>query len=250
LTVGQKIDVLCIGVDTVQGSIKLSRKWLSTELHADPTSTSSINGGDDDFFASGEDKLSFDMDNEPKVEDTSSKLPKTQSNANAAHKTPPAPEQDDLSKLTRDDLKEKLRERGLKVSGMKVELIERLCDDDFFASGEDKLAFDIDNEPKVEDASSKLPKTQSNANAAAKTPLAPEQGDLSKLTRDDLKEILRERGLKVKGLKVELIERLQESEQCDLSKLTKDDLKEKLRERGLKVSGIKVELIERLQESG
>jgi predicted RNA-binding protein with RPS1 domain len=31
LTVGQKIDVLCIGVDTVQGSIKLSRKRLQAD---------------------------------------------------------------------------------------------------------------------------------------------------------------------------------------------------------------------------
>eukprot|EP00978_Attheya_sp_CCMP212_P016364 scaffold42800_cov52-Attheya_sp.AAC.5 len=41
LTVGQKIDVLCIGVDTVQGSIKLSRK----RLQAAADSLSTIPGG-------------------------------------------------------------------------------------------------------------------------------------------------------------------------------------------------------------
>ena len=130
--------------------------------------------------------------------------------------------------FTVKQLKEKCKAVGLKVGGKKTDLIERLAG---FDKGE------------------VVPKALDQV----------KEGPYAGLTVKELKEKLKEKGLKVGGKKTELIDRLNESDNesesesdsdCDeenYSKMTVKQLKEECDSRGLSKSGKKADLIGRLQ---
>ena len=90
------------------------------------------------------------------------------------------------SNLTVAQLKDLLRERGLKVSGRKAELVDRLED-----------VVDYDKNASLKNQNEKPSQTSENK--------------YSNLTVVQLKDLLRERSLKVSGRKAELVARLQAS---------------------------------------
>lgn len=130
----------------------------------------------------------------------------------------------DYSSMTVSQLKHILRSKGLKVSGRKAVLIERL-------------------ESETDSASSAI---SMNVNAAASN--AP-------ITVEQLDRILRRKGLKAGTRKEVLIERLK-SENIPIEKyllgylsMTIVQIKNTLRSKGLKVSGRKAELVQRVVSS-
>lgn len=94
------------------------------------------------------------------------------------------------SDLTVLQLKDLLRERGLKVSGRKAELVDRL-----------ESVVDYDKNASIKNEKEKPSQTSEN-----------DYNDLSNLTVVQLKDLLREKGLMVSGRKAELVARLQASE--------------------------------------
>ena len=114
--------------------------------------------------------------------------------------------------LTTVELKNKLKVKGLKVTGNKSELIQKLTESQ-----------NPDLEPKFDE-----------------------------LTVADIKNKLKEKGLKTTGNKAELIQRLNGSQQDDIrsdfDNLSVPELREKLKRKGLKSTGKKAELIQRLVE--
>ena len=127
--------------------------------------------------------------------------------------------------FTVKQLKDKCKSVGLKVGGKKIDLINRLSD---FDSGETVA-------PVVENA---------------------KQGPYAGLTVKELKEKLKDRGLKVGGKKKELIERLNDSDneddneledgEIDYSKWKVKELREECESRGLRTTGKKADLVNRL----
>lgn len=94
----------------------------------DKGSSGPANIEDDDFFASLEQEVSSKLDNEEVKEKAAAAAPKGKSKpAENVSQSPPSGGED-LGKLTVPKLKELLKARGLKVSGKKAELIERLND--------------------------------------------------------------------------------------------------------------------------
>lgn len=77
------------------------------------------------------------------------------------------------------------------------------------------------------------------------------EGDYASMKVPELKELLKERSLDVKGKKDELIARLEESDaqKVDYSKMKLPELKEMCKEKGLSEKGKKEDLVERLQTS-
>ena len=102
---------------------------LGNALEERESSRSSLNDSDDDFFASLEEEVSSKLEASSEVEkdkvapkaEKEQSQPKAQK-ANRAKSLNPG----DLESMKVPELKEMLRERGLKVSGKKAELIERL----------------------------------------------------------------------------------------------------------------------------
>jgi transcription antitermination factor NusG len=80
---------------------------------------SSLAGDEDDFFSGLEDELNASMNSSSEESTTKEHPSKSDSTSNARKDI-------DVSSLTVPQLREMLRERGLKVSGKKAELIERL----------------------------------------------------------------------------------------------------------------------------
>lgn len=130
-------------------------------------------------------------------------------------------------------------------------------EDDFFSSLEQEL--ELASNQKKEEI-----KVTNDVDVTFEAPSASSKGDLSKLKVGDLKQMLKEKGLKISGTKSELIERLNSSSSIpvssssasssesggeDLGQLSVAMLKGMLKEKGLKVSGKKSELIERLQSA-
>src|SRR6056300_944746 len=85
--------------------------------------------------------------------------------------------------------------------------------------------------------------------------------ELSKLTVNELRDKLKEKGLPVSGVKTALVERLvaagskpqmrgMMSDTGVETDMTRNELRDKLREKGLPVSGLKDELVERLAATG
>lgn len=100
-----------------------------------------------------------------------------------------------LSSLTVPQLKERLKHHGCKVSGRKVELIERL-----------EAAYALDSGNVVAEDSSDMP---SIVNGATHVELdASFANDLRRLTMPQLKQLLKAQGCAVSGTKAELVERL------------------------------------------
>jgi hypothetical protein len=98
----------------------------------------------------------------------------------------------DWSAFTAAELKTELDSRGLPATGKKSDLVARLEEDDLtaeFFEQEDLMAFFEDE-----------------TEAPAET--APATADYNTLTVSELKEELRQRGLRVSGKKSELVERL------------------------------------------
>eukprot|EP00536_Pseudo-nitzschia_multiseries_P008385 jgi/Psemu1/305679/fgenesh1_kg.211_\ len=199
--------------------------------------------------------------------------------AAAATKTTTSSKEDSLKRLTVVVLKEMLQERGLKVSGRKAELIERLI-----AANEHTPTKDHDSKTSLVTR----PEPALNGKCYQDSSRIPTAFDeLKRRTVVELKFMLRKLGRKVSGRKVELVERLVETNnlRCarnqspvsgeearlnsdvrttygssgthaksftafhgrnSLQRRTVLELKGMLRERGLKVSGRKAELIERL----
>ena len=127
--------------------------------------------------------------------------------------------------FTVKQLKDKCKSVGLKVGGKKIDLINRLSD---FDSGKTVT-------PVVENA---------------------QKGPYAGLTVKELKEKLKDRGLKVGGKKNELIERLNDSDneddneledgEIDYSKWKVKELRQEGEPRGLKTTGNKSDLVDRL----
>ena len=127
--------------------------------------------------------------------------------------------------FTVGQLKDKCKSVGLRVGGKKIDLINRLSD---FDSG--KIVA-----PVVENA---------------------KQGPYAGLTVKELKEKLKDRGLKVGGKKKELIERLNDSDneddneledgEIDYSKWKVKELRQECESRGLRTTGKKADLVDRL----
>ncbi|KAK9501424.1 hypothetical protein O3M35_012150 [Rhynocoris fuscipes] len=153
----------------------------------------------------------------------------------------------DLNKMTCVQLKEELGQRGLKKSGLKADLVERLA-----------------SATQSQSSCSAYSPTRSYA------PIRSSSSDLNKMTCVQLKEELGQRGLKKSGLKADLVERLasatQSQSSCssysptrsyapirssssDLNQMTCVQLKEELGQRGLKKSGLKADLVERLDSA-
>eukprot|EP01129_Flabellula_baltica_P001750 TRINITY_DN11674_c0_g1_i1.p1 TRINITY_DN11674_c0_g1~~TRINITY_DN11674_c0_g1_i1.p1 ORF type:complete len:228 (+),score=64.43 TRINITY_DN11674_c0_g1_i1:584-1267(+) len=139
---------------------------------------------------------------------------------------------DSLSKMKIPELKEKLRARGLKVSGKKQELIERLLG----SSPQNSSVEEVSDDDSV-----------SNTNFASMKVV-------------ELRDACKKRGLKSTGSKGDLIDRLQGGQEGGSSKKASSsdsdneystlkviELKEKCKERGLKTTGSKSDLIGRLQ---
>ncbi|KAK9501423.1 hypothetical protein O3M35_012150 [Rhynocoris fuscipes] len=152
----------------------------------------------------------------------------------------------DLNKMTCVQLKEELGQRGLKKSGLKADLVERLA-----------------SATQSQSSCSAYSPTRSYA------PIRSSSSDLNQMTCVQLKEELGQRGLKKSGLKADLVERLDSAIQAEsykpspsvkhgnttshladnLNTLTCVQLKEELGERGLKKSGLKAELVDRLESA-
>jgi hypothetical protein len=89
------------------------------------------------------------------------------------------------------------REMGNALEESSDNLDEEALGDDFFSGLIDDIADEVE-------ASSREDSTSGKSNSL-------EQGDITKMTVPELKDILRSKGLKVGGKKSELIERLQQS---------------------------------------
>uniref|UniRef100_A0A7S1YYE1 SAP domain-containing protein n=2 Tax=Ditylum brightwellii TaxID=49249 RepID=A0A7S1YYE1_9STRA len=117
-----------------------------------------------------------------------------------------------LSSLTVPQLKEKLREAGLPVSGRKADLIKRISDS--FAEIDSPALVDVGESIQVKDipSSELVGKMNSPAvetiNEATVAKIIPTPEYLATLTVPQLKDKLRTAGLTVSGRKAELIERL------------------------------------------
>ena len=96
---------------------------LGSALDTDDKGSSSASIEDDDFFASLEQEVSSKLEVKPPESAPNGKSKPVESASPAA-----ASGGEDLGKLTVPKLKELLKARGLKVSGKKAELIERLRD--------------------------------------------------------------------------------------------------------------------------
>ncbi|KAK9501425.1 hypothetical protein O3M35_012150 [Rhynocoris fuscipes] len=154
----------------------------------------------------------------------------------------------DLNQMTCVQLKEELGQRGLKKSGLKADLVERL-------------------DSAIQAESYKPSPSVKHGNTTSHL-----ADNLNTLTCVQLKEELGERGLKKSGLKAELVDRLESAISNelglknerhtvkkesiaatqlpgDLIDLTCVQLKEELGARGLKKSGLKADLVERLESA-
>ena len=165
----------------------------------------------------------------------------------------------DVSKFTVGQLKQVLALRGLKVSGTKAVLIQRLLDD-----------LELSSLVSLSVAAA-APPAQPLARAPVVTPPPPGAGlttdpDRALLPRQPLPHMLRQsvaqlkaslksRGLRRTGNKRELALRLQDALQEEAERelrvdaMTVAELKTELKRRGLKVGGTKAELVARLQEA-
>ena len=114
-----------------------------------------------------------------------------------------------FSEMTVPQLKEELRQRGLKVSGVKAELLERLmvdgndADSDIRPLAAEAQSF-IPPPSKLDYIPDEKPDTQSPIEGCVDSSSAV----FSAMSVPQLKEELRQRGLKVSGVKAELLGRL------------------------------------------
>lgn len=138
-------------------------------------------------------------------------------------------EEADYSSMLKADLQGILRERGLKVSGTKAELIQRLQMSKADLQGilrerglkvtgtKVELIQRLQKEPVAAAAAALAPAARSAGRGSAEQGAARRGGgggglvaDYSTMLKTGLQGILRDRGLKVSGTKAELIQRLQE----------------------------------------
>lgn len=185
-------------------------------------SSSSSSDSDDDFFASlmseiddapseQKEQISSDDDGddffaslEREIRGSDNKPTKQQSKASS--NTAPAAEEDDFFASLEMELATDLGE--VKESKSEPKTNDFFSDDDFFSDLEAELNQD-DTPARATKASSKPKKKQAEAPpAAAAASGSFDAASLKKRTVPELKEILRDRGLKVSGKKDELIERI------------------------------------------
>ena len=146
----------------------------------DTSSQSSNNDDDDDFFAS--------LEREIRGSDSGSNEPKKSAPVASAASS----EEDDFFASLEMELASDLDTETKSTPSPAIDN-SASEEDDFFSSLEAELQTDLDDEP-----SATIPKKESSVDTAS----------LKKKTVPELKEMLKERGLKVTGKKAELIERI------------------------------------------
>eukprot|EP00566_Odontella_aurita_P004898 CAMPEP_0113545094 /NCGR_PEP_ID=MMETSP0015_2-20120614/11072_1 /TAXON_ID=2838 /ORGANISM="Odontella" /LENGTH=771 /DNA_ID=CAMNT_0000445425 /DNA_START=15 /DNA_END=2330 /DNA_ORIENTATION=- /assembly_acc=CAM_ASM_000160 len=181
---------------------------LSDTLDAPASSSSAASSGgaaaaDDDFFASLESDLSGALD---------APLPSPSPSSSPKKAAAPAAADDDFFASLEEEMSRDLDSPPpSSSSGRSGGGGAAAEEDDFFAALESDLSSELDSSP----ASVPAPAVKRAAPAPAAAAAAASGGgggggeNLSKLTVPALKDMLRERGLKVGGKKAELIERLQ-----------------------------------------
>jgi len=184
----------------------------------DVASSANVDSADDDFFTSLMSELSETVDESP---------PSQQSPAKSSKPASKSFDDDDFFASLEADLSESLNDGKAEVSSGSS------GEDDFFASLESDLSESLGNsrEDKNAEEDSFFGNLENNLSKALSEDNAVEKGS-------DEDDFFAKESAKAKG-----------GNSKDLSKLTVAGLKEMLKERGLKVSGKKNELIERLQES-
>jgi hypothetical protein len=150
------------------------------------------------------------------------------------------------------DLKAECKGRSLQVSGKKEELLARLKasliagsgDSDSSSAGKKEDSNSIKPPPYVP-PSSNLPSEKE----PAPTPVSSAVPSTSNsYTLSALKDICKEKGLKVTGNKTELAQRIVEANHQAREKLSLAELKDQCKAKGVKVTGNKTELMNRLKE--
>jgi SAP domain len=159
------------------------------------------------------------------------------------------PEMDDLDLMTGEQLKALCKDRGLKSTGKKDVLKQRIKD--FFLQGpneaEGKLWFVVLScDVSVDSRTFIMIKTSAGVIAA-------DEDELTGMTLPQLKALCKEKGLKVSGKKGDLQERLRAemppkpSAKDDWDLMTENDLRDALAARNLSRKGNRDDLLQRLR---